>query len=323
MTTADRSQNPYTAFPAALVERTQLSPHFTRLTFAGDALRAFGGTRLDQRMKLVLADDRQRAAALAAPDWLTWWREQPAEDRPQIRTYTVRAVDQAAGRVVVDFVTHGTSSPASRFALTAALGQEVILVGPDARVPGHDTSGVAYRPGAAEQIVLIGDETAVPAIANACEQRDGSPARLRAFIEVPTSADILDLDCRADDVITWLPRLAESGAPTAARGEQLCAAVAAWAAAHSAAGAEAGAGPDAAAGDARMATPASGTGETEPDSGEALLWEEAEAAGALYTWVAADAPTVKQVRRILLNDHSFDKRQCSFMGYWKPGVSGN
>lgn len=316
MTTDSRPQNPYTAFPATLLARTRLSPHFTRLTFVGDALRVFGDTRLDQRMKLVFADDRQRAAALAAPDWLTWWREQPAESRPQMRTYTVRAVDQAAGRVVVDFVTHGTASPASRFALTAPLGQEVILVGPDARVPGHDTSGVAYRPGAAEQVVLIGDETAVPAIANALEQRAGSTARLRAFIEVPAEADILDLDCRADDDITWLPRLAESGAPTAARGAQLRTAVAAWAAAHAATGAEAEAG------NARTATSASGPVETEPDSSE-LLWEEAETTGALYTWVAADAVTVKQVRRILLAEHGFDRRQCSFMGYWKPGVSGN
>ncbi|MFB9775827.1 siderophore-interacting protein [Brevibacterium otitidis] len=321
MTTTAQPQNPYTAFPATLVERTELSPHFTRLTFADAALRTFGATRLDQRMKIVLTDAAQRATIMAAADWLSWWRAEPADKRPQIRTYTVRAVDQSAGRVVVDFVTHGTASPASRFAIEAPLGAEVILVGPDARVAGHDSVGLAYRPGAAEQVLLIGDETAVPAIANAFEQRAGSTARLQAFIEVPTQRDILDLDRRSGDALTWLPRERADGT-TVARGEQLCAAVADWAAALPAAALPA-AGAEAAAGAARMATGASGAEEAEADSDEALLWEESVASGALYAWVAADAPTVKQVRRILLREHGFDKRQCSFMGYWKPGVSGN
>ena len=65
----------------------------------------------------------------------------------------------------IDFVLHlhGGSGPAAEWAAAAQPGDPLLLVGPCAR--WGDCLGIEFAPGAAERLLLVGDETAVPAIA--------------------------------------------------------------------------------------------------------------------------------------------------------------
>lgn len=298
----------YRSFRAVLAQRRTLSENYVRLTFAHPDLADFGATGLDQRFKLVFLPEDQVASALAAENWADWWRSQPDETRPQMRTYTVREARPDACEVDVDVVCHGTDGPASRFALTGALGSELVLVGPDATAPGHDEAGVAFRPGAAKEFLLIGDETALPAVANILASLPAD-AEGAAFLEVVSAGDIRELPHPSGVELVWLPRSGDRG-----RGELLCASVFDWVDAR----AEAGAGE-------RTPPPAGhGAGFDEDDAytADGVLWSEAEAPGAeagLCTWAAADADTVRTLRRGLIRDRGLPRADCSFMGYWRLG----
>lgn len=265
-TTAGRTAM-YRPFAVRLVTRQQLSPCFVRLTFAGDDLASCGDTCLDQRIKLVFADDDQIDAALASgDDWYAWWLAEQDDRRPAIRTYTLRAVRAEQSAVDVDFACHGAGGPASAFAADAPLGSRLLLIGPNAAVAGSELAGVAWQPGEATEVMLAGDETGAPAICGIVERLPAETTG-RVLVEVPTIEDALQLPAPAGVVVTWL-----------ARGE--------------------GAAP------------------------EELLWEEAEASGGRYLWVAGEAGMVAGIRRLLVHEHGVDRRACSFMGSWKVGRAG-
>lgn len=38
-----------------------------------------------------------------------------------------------------------------------------------------------------------------------------------------------------------------------------------------------------------------------------------------YAWVAGEAGTVRDLRRLLLTEHGLDRGGASFMGYWRNG----
>src|SRR5690606_2228331 len=130
----------------------------------------FGTAGLDQRVKLslpiadgTLCDIGQHDQdAIDAGDWYTLWRELPNETRGPLRTYTVRRVDPGARRLWVDFVVHHDAGPAGSWAEQAAVGQQLIVVGPDQRSEGYRL-GLDWHPGTARRVVLAGDETAAPA----------------------------------------------------------------------------------------------------------------------------------------------------------------
>ena len=68
---------------------------------------------------------------------------------------------------------------------------------------------------------------------------------------------------------------------------------------------------------------------SEIDIDKELLWETADAAQAdasiraddLYAWIAGEAATVRELRRMLVRDRGMDRRSVSFMGYWRQGRS--
>lgn len=85
----------------------------------------------------------------------------PPQDWPQQRTYTVRNWDPQSQELTIDFVVHGDEGLAGPWARTAQPGDEITLLGP----------GGGYRPDPqADWYLLVGDESALPAIAAALEQ---------------------------------------------------------------------------------------------------------------------------------------------------------
>ena len=306
--TTVRTRPAYRPYAATVVDVQRLSPHFVRVTFSGSEFEFFGTAGLDQRVKLILpladgslSDLGQRdQAAVDAGDWYTIWRELPQDERGPLRTYTVRRIDAATGCLSVDFVVHHDPGPAGAWAERAAVGDEIIVVGPDQRSEGSRL-GLDWHPGTARRLVLAGDETAAPAICSILESLDGSHD-VDAFIEVPTAADCLTLGVPASVRVTWLVR-GDRG-----HGEALTAAVSAW---------------SESAGDvlARAAAPRRQE-VAEIDVDQDLLWDSPEDSdGEFYAWIAGEAAMVKGLRRHLVQGCGVDRKRVAFMGYWRLGQS--
>jgi len=197
---------------------SRVSPSFVRVTLGGEELSELGtpGEVYDSRVKLVFPPASGVLAEIdrSTHDWWGSYLAVPEEERGSMRTYSVRELrvaDDGRTEVDIDFVLHlepGLTGPASRWASTAAAGQELWLVGPRRGVVAH--GGAEYAPGSATSVVLVGDETAAPAIARILED---APRDLRgtAFIEVPSPADVLAIDVPAGVDVHWLPR--DAGEP--------------------------------------------------------------------------------------------------------------
>lgn len=304
-----RPRPAYRSFRAAVARAERLSPHFVRVTFAGEELADFGTAGLDQRVKLVFPiEGRGFADFPEGEDWYRAWRELPAERRNVFRTYTVRAVRPHLREIDVDFALHGDLGPASAWAARAAAGDELIIIGPDERSPDRAV-GIDFRPGIVDTVLLAGDETAAPAICAILEQlpADASGA---ALIEVPSAEDVLPVAAPAAVEVRWLAR----SAADAVHGERLVPAVRDWVA-RATTPSDAAPATDASAAAALAAA-------ERADGDDVPLWDVPEGRsldGACYAWLAGEASVITALRRFLVRDAGLDRRQVAFMGYWRRG----
>ncbi|MDQ0925927.1 iron complex transport system ATP-binding protein [Pseudarthrobacter sp. W1I19] len=332
------------AFEVTVSSVQELSPNFRRITFGGYSLRDFGvhGDTLDLRIKLMIPSLAEDGTPLPLPVFemaeAGWYREWLAMDpavRGSMRTYTVRQarLDAVYPEIDVDFVMHFDApgpaqthpGPAANWALNAKPGDAITIIGPNNRaahcVTAEIYSGIEWRPGLAQRILLAGDETAIPAIsailASLPEYMTG-----HAFLEVPEAGDFLELTSPADVEITWLARGASIGR-SRPHGQLLQEAVRkavpvpGWVGIKAADG---GAGPE----------------PEDVNVDEDILWEtparmetaEIQAtknpdmpAGAMpfYAWIAGEAGVIKDMRRYLVRDVGIDRKQVAFMGYWRQG----
>lgn len=295
---------PYRTFEAEVARRESLSPSFLRVTFVGADLEEFADCGFDQRIKLALPLPTCGLHHLPrGENWHSRWRRLPVHKRNPVRTYTVRAVRQAAREVDVDFVLHGHDGPFSRWASAVSPGSRVAIVGPDARFPG-DHDGADFRPPAhIRTFLLAGDETAVPAI-SAILQRLPAESRGHVLLEVPRSSDVRAIAAPRGMRVRWLGR---DGAP---HGSRLIPEVEALA--------------------DRVLRPVAGrrmgsTVLSEPDVDRELLWDVpdsvAPATCGPYAWFAGEAGVIKSIRRHVAGELSVDRGSVAFMGYWRLGRS--
>ncbi|MEV0612361.1 siderophore-interacting protein [Nonomuraea sp. NPDC050404] len=187
---------------ARVLANSRITPNMARITLGGPEVAAVGCGGFDQRIKLLFGRPGQLVPRLpAAANWYQSWLDTPEEERAVMRTYTIRA--HRPGEIDVDFVLHGDHGPASAWALRAAEGDVIGIIGSGVGQAG--AAAIEYRPGGARRQLIAGDETALPAISAILEALPGD-VRVRAFVEVPTEADIQELDLRCQADITWLPR---------------------------------------------------------------------------------------------------------------------
>ena len=179
------------------VER--LTPRMQRVTLGGAGLRGFHSAAPDDHVKLFFPN---RDGALVLPTPGANGLEYPEGREPSpMRDYTPRRHDAARGELVVDFVLHG-DGPASNWAAQAAPGQRIGAGGP---------RGSFVVAGDFDRYVLVGDETALPAIGRWLEELPvGTHASV--LIELPEAADRQPLHTRADVDIRWLQRDGEPAA---------------------------------------------------------------------------------------------------------------
>jgi len=123
-------------------------------------------------------------------------RELPKEQQPARRRYTVRAWDAATRRLSIDFVVHGDSGVAGPWAAGARVGDVLVFTGP---------SG-GYRPDpAGDWHLLVGDESALPAIAASLEAlTPGARAVVRVVCDGPDHE--IPLSSIGDVDVRWLHR---------------------------------------------------------------------------------------------------------------------
>jgi NADPH-dependent ferric siderophore reductase len=123
-------------------------------------------------------------------------RDLPREHWPRTRSYTIRSWDPHALELTIDFVYHGDEGLAGPWAANAQPGDELLFLGP----------GGAYRPSpAADWHLLVGDESALPAIAASLEALPpGAPARV--FVEVAGPGEEQELVTPGDAKLVWLHR---------------------------------------------------------------------------------------------------------------------
>lgn len=171
------------------------TPHVVRLVLGGDELAGLPvGEFTDHYIKILFPVP---GAVYPEPiDLATIRRDLPAAQWPRLRAYTVRAFDAHAGELTVDVVYHGDEGLAGPWAATLRPGDPVHFTGP----------GGAYAPSPdADWHLLVGDESALPAIAVALERLPaGAPATV--LVEISGPAEEQPLPSPGQVRLTWLHR---------------------------------------------------------------------------------------------------------------------
>jgi NADPH-dependent ferric siderophore reductase len=180
-----------------VVRSEQLTPHLVRVVLGGGGFDTFTPNEFtDAYVKIVFVDDGVDVDALPRPLTLDSFNVLPVEQRPSVRTYTVRRVDTERREISIDFVVHGEHGVAGPWAMAATPGQPAYLMGP---------SG-AYAPDpAADWHLFAGDESAVPAIGAALEALPDNAIGY-VFLEVAGPEDEIPLTAPAGVQVRWIYR---------------------------------------------------------------------------------------------------------------------
>lgn len=196
-------QGPFERYVVPVVRVVRLTPRSVRVTFRAPELAGFPASAPDQWVKLFFPlPHQQRPPVPTGPEWYRDYLAMAPNDKPAMRTYTVRRHDRATCELDVDLVLHGDSGPGSAWAERVRPGQLVGVFGPGAAY--EPTPGAAWR-------LLVGDETAVPAIGAILEAELDPAVAVHAFVEVADAAEQLDLVRGAHQHVTWVRRSARAG----------------------------------------------------------------------------------------------------------------
>ena len=195
--------------PQAVLEvlsRSRVTPNLMRVRLGGEQVdRLVRNDFTDAYVKLMFP---RPGSALEPPFDLAHLRAHAPEDLPALRTYTVRRWE--ADALAIDVVLHGhprLDGIASSWADGALPGDRIAVRG----------SGGAYRPDpTATEHLLIGDHSALPAIARSLEEMPAD-ARGRALLHVDQPEDRCELRAPDGIDVRWIdgPREALASAVAA------------------------------------------------------------------------------------------------------------
>ena len=170
-----------------------VSPRLLRVTLTGD-LADFVSASFEDHVKLFFPPQGESRPSLPAVT------EQgiafdPDRPRPASRDYTPRRHDRDANELDIEFVLHG-EGPAVAWARGAKVGDVLGLGGP---------RGSTILPEGLDWYLLLGDETALPAIARRLEEA-APDERLLVVIEVDSVEARFDIRTAANASVTWVYR---------------------------------------------------------------------------------------------------------------------
>lgn len=169
-----------------------LTPRMRRITVGGPELAGFISLGSDDHIKLLFPQTEDERNALEGLEISAGIKDKPM---PPMRDYTPRRYDLDTQELDIDFVLHG-DGPASTWAAQAAPGQHLHIAGP---------RGSMVVPDIFDSYLLIGDETALPAIARRLEEL---PANRRALVvvEVENALEEQPLNSAASVEVIWVHR---------------------------------------------------------------------------------------------------------------------
>lgn len=171
-----------------VTDTISLAPRARRIRFSGMTL--IESRKPASYLSLSFTDPAMATATARAAE---------RRGRSDRRTFTPRWIDEH-GAMTVDFVLHG-SGPASTWAERATVG-DVIWAGP--------TKGGYDIPPPGSSIVLIGDDTAIPAMGTILEAL-ADPVRVTAIIEVIDATDEREVTAERPIDPIWVHRGSDPG----------------------------------------------------------------------------------------------------------------
>jgi NADPH-dependent ferric siderophore reductase len=158
------------------VQRVQrLTPKMVRVAVGGSELEGFTSLGFDDHVKLFFTDASQQNV--------------------EMRDFTPRRYDAHRGELLIDFALH-EAGPATRWAVEAAPGMSLEVGGP---------RGSFVIPTDLESHLLVGDETALPAIGRRLEELPGT-TRAVVVAEVDNEAERQSFESSAGLEVIWVYR---------------------------------------------------------------------------------------------------------------------
>ncbi|MDN3223900.1 siderophore-interacting protein [Pseudomonas nunensis] len=295
------SANPYKIFDAVLQRKQTLSPHMMRVTLAGPMVTDMATWAPDQRVKLFFPAEDGSPARLSHEDgWYARYRSMPVAQRPAMRTYTIRHLRADQGEVDIDFVLHGETGPASRWAIRSVPGASIQITAPDRHFTAQDAGGFEWKPPQAlKQLLLVADATALPAALGILDELSvlDEPPLTQAIFEVDSLEDALPVPDWPGLSVEWLVR------DHASAGSLMVEAV------------------------QRANLPSYVSKESvelaEVNVDEEILWEtSASASDGFYGWIAGETVAVMSLRKYLIKERGIPRESLNLMGYWRYNKVG-
>jgi NADPH-dependent ferric siderophore reductase len=190
---ADRVRHELKFRLAEVVSNARVTPRMARITLVHPDFADFPSLAYDDHVKLFFPPAGSAPVMpVPGPNGLVW---PEGTARPEGRDYTPRSFDRLRREVVIDFVLH-QGGLASAWAEAAQTGSLLGIGGPRASFVVRE--GFDYH-------VLIGDETALPAIGRRIEELpEGS--RVLAFIEIADAAERQAFSSNAVIELAWVTR---------------------------------------------------------------------------------------------------------------------
>ncbi|MCA8032350.1 siderophore-interacting protein [Burkholderia arboris] len=168
-----------------------VTPHLLRVTLGGPDLADFESASFDDHVKVFFPPPGAERPAL--PTLGANGPEFPeGEPKPVARDFTPRRFDRAACELDLEFVLNHPG-PASQWAAQARVGQWLGIGGP---------RGSFVVPTDFDWHLLIGDDTALPAVARRLEELPAG-ARAAVVLEVADRTAQISFDTRADVHEIW------------------------------------------------------------------------------------------------------------------------
>ncbi|WP_394152133.1 siderophore-interacting protein [Vibrio maritimus] len=163
-----------------------LTPNMLRITLQSEAFKVFPSESIGGYIKLLFNEEGGTDLAGLSMD-----------NRPKMRTYTIRRLDQQAGEVDVDFVTHVTEDKlcgfGARWAMAAQVGDTISIVGPGT-LQEVDT--------AKDWFFFNADMTALPAL---CVKLSLLPSSAKGYavVQLEDMADKQDIEVPKGIDVIW------------------------------------------------------------------------------------------------------------------------
>ncbi len=163
--------------PLVVRQTKRLSSHMLRITFEGRELSDFTSPAPDDHVKLLIPTGGGEF---------------------EMRDYTPRSFDVSSNTLEIDFALHD-AGPATRWAMQAKSGDALDIAGP---------KGSVLMPWTYDWWLLVGDETALPAIGRRVEEAP-SGTKIISIVAVSLAEDEQVFSTVANHSAIWVHRPAE------------------------------------------------------------------------------------------------------------------